>query len=101
MKAILKKMTFVVLIISVIFQQIVPFSFAENNQNTNIIIRKTVRESIESYNKLTEGKDSIFVSNSNQRSTPRNFLARMPTKKDITATEMLMAAISRNRDVKG
>ena len=35
------------------------------------------------------------------RSTPRNFLARMPTTKDRTATLMLMIAISENRDLKG
>ena len=37
----------------------------------------------------------------NHRSTPRNFLARMPTMKDSTATLMLMTAISRKRERKG
>ena len=34
-------------------------------------------------------------------STPRNFFARTPTMKLITATLMLMTAISRKRDLKG
>ena len=35
------------------------------------------------------------------RSTPRNFFARTPTMKDMTATLTLMVAISRKRDLKG
>ena len=34
-------------------------------------------------------------------STPRNCFARMPTRKEITATLMLIPAISINRDPKG
>jgi hypothetical protein len=35
------------------------------------------------------------------KSTPRNFFASTPTKKEITATLMLMDAISKNLDLKG
>ena len=46
----------------------------------------------------------VFIALNNNlpyKSTPRNFLARMPTMKDTTATLILMMAISAKRALKG
>ena len=61
----LKKLNVIFLSVFLLMQFITPFSFVQAADDS-YTIRKTVKESIESYNKLSNGKDNVFM----QGSTP-------------------------------
>lgn len=66
MKIILKKLSVVFLSVFLLMQLITPFSCVSTAENNSYTIRKTVKESIESYDKIKNGKDNVFM----QGSTP-------------------------------
>jgi len=65
LKSVSNKLTLCFLVISIFLQCIIPFSTnADTSSDTNIIIRKTVKESIESYDKIKDTTEKPFMSGS-------------------------------------